>query len=256
MSTTKVFRRDIASLADPKGRKRLGAFVAEGSKCVLDTLGNFSLRHLIATPRWFEEHDSAEYDRSHIVEANRGEIGEMSSMALAPDVMAVYDLPAVPAFRPETLRHKLLLGLDRVQDPGNLGTIMRTADWMGVTTILASSDTVDCFNPKAVQATMGAIARVKVIYGDLGEMLEEFNGGTTIYGTFLDGENIYTAQLSATGIIVMGNEGRGISADLASKINRRLLIPPYPTGRPTSESLNVATATAIALSEFRARMHR
>lgn len=253
--TTKAFRREIASLADAKGRRKAGAFMAEGTKCVLDTVEAFAVRHIIATPKWLGEHTlPAGVD---IVEANRGEIGEMCSMSLAPDVIAVYELPQAPAFDPVCALDDLVVALDRVQDPGNLGTIMRTADWMGITTILASADTVDCFNPKAVQATMGAISRVRVVYGDLPGMLADAAAlGAPVYGTFLDGDNIYSAQLSEGGIVVMGNEGRGISAEVAATVNRRLLIPPYPAGRPTSESLNVATATAIVLSQFRARMAR
>jgi len=250
---TKAFRRNIASLADVKGRRRLGAFMAEGTKCVLDTVEAFAVRHVIATPYWLAGHPLPE--DIDIIEANRGEIGEMSTMSLAPDVIAVYELPETPVFDPAEANGNLVVALDRVQDPGNLGTIMRTADWMGITTILASADTVDCFNPKSIQATMGAISRVRVIYGDLTAMLTAAaSTGAKIYGTFLDGDNIYNAALSKNGIVVMGNEGQGISAEVAANVNRRLLIPPYPAGRHTSESLNVATATAIVLSQFRSRL--
>lgn len=249
---TKALRRDIASLADAKGRRRLGAFMAEGTKCVLDTIDAFAVRHVIATPQWL-----AACRLPHgidIIEANRGQIGEMSSMSLAPDVIAVYDLPEPAAFTPTDANMQLVVALDRVQDPGNLGTIIRTADWMGVTTVIASIDTVDCFNPKVIQATMGAISRVRVTYGDLPSMLADAAAaGAPIYGTFLDGDNIYDSPLSEGGIVVMGNEGRGISPQAGALVNRRLFIPPYPAGRPTSESLNVATATAIVLSQFRSR---
>ena len=255
VTNSKAFRREIATLADSKGRRRLGAFMAEGTKCVLDTLDHFNLRYLIATPRWIEDNPMPSVDESKIVTANRGEIGEISSFILAPDVIAVYDLPADIPFSAELTKDRLVLALDRIQDPGHLGTIMRTADWMGITTILASKDTVDCFNPKAVQASMGAISRVHVIYGDISKMLSEMPSDYSVYGTFLDGENIYSARLSDNGIIVMGNEGRGISDELARCINRRLLIPSYPPERPTSESLNVAAATAIVLSLFRSRKH-
>lgn len=249
---TKALRRDIASLAEIKGRRKIGAFMAEGTKCVLDTIGAFAVRHIIATPAWLAAHRLPE--DTDIIEANRGEIGEMSSMSLAPDVIAVYELPEPAAFHADDTATQLIVALDRVQDPGNLGTIMRTADWMGITTVIASNDTVDCFNPKVIQATMGAISRVRVVYGDLPVMLAEAAGtGAEIYGTFLDGDNIYSSQLSLNGIVVMGNEGRGISPQVAATVTRRLLIPPYPAGRPTSESLNVATATAIVLSQFRSR---
>jgi TrmH family RNA methyltransferase len=151
------------------------------------------------------------------------------------------------------LNNSLVLALDRVQDPGNLGTIIRVADWMGVDTIIASRDTVDVFNPKVVQATMGAIARVKVHYVDLPQFLSSLTD-IPIYGTFLDGTNIYTTPLSPTGIVIMGNEGQGISPEVEKLVNAKILIPSYPPERPTSESLNVATATAITLAEFRRQL--
>lgn len=249
---TKAFKKEISSLCDSKGRRRLNAFMAEGTKCVLDTLDYFELRYLIATPRWLEDHNIDESPK--VFAANRGEIGEMSSMVLAPDVIAVYDLPAAPSFNPEALSGQLVLALDRIQDPGNLGTIVRTADWMGVRTVLASKETVDCFNPKVVQATMGAISRVKVVYGDLVGMLAEISGRMPVFGTFLNGENIYSANLPSAGVILLGNEGKGISADLEPLVSRRLFIPPYPADCITSESLNVASAAAIVLSQFRSRI--
>ncbi|MDE6301449.1 MAG: RNA methyltransferase [Muribaculaceae bacterium] len=253
---TKALRREIADLARPKGRRTSHAFMAEGTKCVLDTLGAFSMRYLIATPEWLAAHKlPATIDSDKIIEAGRGVIGEMSSMSQAPDAIAVYDLPDEPQFRPEELAG-LTVALDRVQDPGNLGTIMRTADWMGIDTILASDDTVDCFNPKTVQATMGAISRVKVIYGDLPAMLERLAARMPVCGTFLGGENVYTADLPECAVVVMGNEGSGISDEVSRTVNRRLLIPSWPPERPTSESLNVATATAIVLSQFRSRLFK
>ena len=251
---TKALRREISDLAKAKGRRTSRAFMAEGTKCVLDTMAAFRLRYLIATPAWLAEHAAVcPADAEIIIEANRGTIGEMSSMTLAPDVLAVYDLPQEPAFEPEKLTG-LLVAIDRVQDPGNLGTIMRTADWMGVDTILASGDSVDCFNPKVVQATMGAISRVKVIYGDLPDMLRALAVRMAVCGTFLGGENVYTAKLPTDAVVVMGNEGSGISPEVEQCVSRRLLIPSWPPERPTSESLNVATATAIVLSQFRARL--
>ncbi len=252
---TRAFEKEISSLAETKGRRKHGAFMAEGTKCVLDTLEAFELRHLVATEAWLEAHRLPEaVDPAKIVTANRGQIGAISSMSLAPDVVAVYNLPAQPDFCPDSLAGKLVVALDRVQDPGNLGTIMRTADWMGIDTILASTDTVDCFNPKVIQATMGAISRVKVIYGDLPAMLKAASQFMPVYGTFLDGTNIYATRLSTDGIVVMGNEGRGISPEVADTVSHRLLIPSYPPDAPTSESLNVATATAICLSQFRAAL--
>lgn len=246
---TQALKKQVASLATPKGRHRMSMFAAEGTKCVLDTFNAFNVRYLLATRAWLDSWP--EIRAGEVIEVTRADLRSMSTLTLAPDVIAVYDLPHKPHFDPAAISRQLVVALDRVQDPGNLGTIMRTADWMGITTILASTDTVDCFNPKAVQATMGAISRVKVIYGDLASMLATI--GSDICGTFLDGENIYTAALPEVGVVVMGNEGSGISPQVAATVNRRLLIPSYPPERPTGESLNVATATAIVLSQFISR---
>ncbi|MDO4319364.1 MAG: RNA methyltransferase [Bacteroidales bacterium] len=242
----------VTSLADAKGRRRSGMFVAEGSKCVIDTIGRFELQHLYATQAWLDSHPLDPLSASVAEAVGRADLGRMTTLMLAPDVIAVYRLPEPAVFDPTALHGQLVVALDRVQDPGNLGTIMRTADWMGIDTILASSDTVDCFNPKAIQATMGAVSRVRVIYGDLPAMLGKID--MPVYGTFLDGDNIYTSQLTPAGVVVMGNEGRGVSPEVAACVSRRLLIPSYPPGRPTSESLNVATATAMVLAQFRSKL--
>ena len=148
----------------------------------------------------------------------------------------------------------LVLALDGIQDPGNMGTICRIADWFGIEDIVCSNETADVYNPKAIQATMGAIARVRVHYCDLADCLANARDhGVPVYGTLLDGGNIYDSELSMNGIIVMGNEGNGISGPVRSCVTQRLLIPNYPTGRITTESLNVAIATAITVAEFRRR---
>ena len=141
---------------------------------------------------------------------------------------------------------------DGVQDPGNLGTIVRLADWFGIGHVFCSPQSADIFGPKAVQATMGALARVQVHYTDLAEELRKFPG--QIYGTFLDGDDIYSTPLSSAGVIVMGNEGNGVSPEVGALVNARLFVPPFPQGKATSESLNVAMATAIVCAEFRRRM--
>lgn len=252
---TNALRKLTASLAAAKGRRRSGLFAAEGTKCVLDTLGAFRLRYVAATADWLAAHQlGPEADGANIYECRRADLVEMTSLSLAPDVIAAFEIPQPETFDPASLDGRLTLALDRVQDPGNLGTIIRTADWMGVSRILASADTADCFNPKTVQATMGALARVRLVYGDLPAMLAEARSrGIEVAGTFLDGAAIYTAALPRQAVIVMGNEGSGIGPEAAAHVSSRLLIPSYPPGRPTSESLNVATATAIVLSQFVSR---
>ena len=166
--------------------------------------------------------------------------------------MAVFVQPSYD-LNPEVIKSSLCLALDDVQDPGNLGTIIRLADWFGIEHLFCSVGTADVYNPKTVQATMGALARVKVHYCSLPQLI----GGLTdtpVYGTFLNGNIIYAEPLSAHGLIVMGNEGKGVSPEVERMINRKLYIPNYPQERETSESLNVAIATAVVCSEFRRRL--
>ena len=152
---------------------------------------------------------------------------------------------------PPLKQGRLYLALDGVQDPGNLGTIIRIADWFGINTIYCSTDTADVWNPKVVQATMGSIARVSLYYTDLPQMLK--SAEVPVYGTLLDGENIYSQSLSSDGVIVMGNEGNGLSAPVRELVDRKLLIPSFNSSPDMAESLNVAIATAITCSEFRRR---
>lgn len=242
---TNNLRKAFASLATAKGRKQLGWWMAQGSKCVADTLPHFEPVCLLATDEWISEHP-----RQQALKVKKSDLERISTLTSVPDVIAIYMMPDRPAQDPQP--GSLYLALDCVQDPGNLGTIIRVADWMGVDTIYASADTADVWNPKVIQATMGAIARVKVIYTDLPPLLKAASLKMPVYGTFLDGDNIYSAPIGESGIIVMGNEGNGISSDVAACVTQRLLIPSFPPGRPTSESLNVAIATAITLSIFRA----
>ena len=183
------------------------------------------------------------------------EMERISQLKTANDTLAVVEQPRYK-LSVANLRGKLTIALDGVQNPGNLGTIIRLADWFGVEDIICTRDTADCFNPKVIQATMGAILRVRVHYTDnLPTLLAEAHReGLNIYGTLLDGGNIYDEKLDASGIIVMGNEGRGVSKEVAATVSHKLLIPPYPVDRRTSESLNVAMATGIICAEFRRRV--
>lgn len=237
--------KEFGSLDEAKGRRRTGLFVAEGGKCVGELLKTFHARHIFARPEWLAEN---RVQADEITEATPAMLRQLTRLQATPPVIAYFDIPEASPI-PDC--KGLVVALDRIQDPGNMGTILRSCDWMGVRTVIASNDTVDCFNPKAVQATMGALANVKVYYTDLCEYLGRFSG--PIYGTFLDGENIYHEPLSDNGVIIMGNEGQGISAEVEKFVNRRLYIPPYPTDSVHVESLNVGMATAITLSQFRSR---
>ena len=179
----------------------------------------------------------------------------LASLLKTPrDVLAVFarrhdseaDLCSIPS-------RQLVLALDGVQDPGNVGTILRVADWFGIEHVFCSPDTADAFAPKTVQATMGALSRVHVHYLELPEFLAALPDGVPVFGTFLDGDDMYACPVSPHGVIVMGSEGNGISSAVEHHVNSRLFIPSWPSGRMTSESLNVAIATAVVCAEFRRR---
>lgn len=241
----------IHSLELKKNRKEEAVFLAEGNKLISELLGKFPCRLLLGTPEWISSHP--EIPATEIIEVSKEELSKASLQKAPQNVLAIFEQPHY-TFSSETYSTHLCLALDDVQDPGNLGTIIRIADWFGIKDIFCSNGTVDAYNPKTIQATMGAIARVKLHYVSLPEMLEQAcKEQTPIFGTFLDGKNIYSQELSQSGIIVMGNEGNGIGKDVSHYINQRLLIPNYPMGSVSSESLNVAIATAVVCAEFRRR---
>ncbi|WP_294176208.1 RNA methyltransferase [uncultured Coprobacter sp.] len=239
----------IHSLELKKARQETGCFVAEGNKLVNDTMRSFDCRLLVATASWLEGH--SELKAEEIIEVSSEEIKKASLLKTPQDVIAVYRIPDY-SINFECLVERLTIALDMVQDPGNMGTIIRLADWYGIENVFCSLGCVDVYNPKTVQATMGALARVKVCYVDLKDLFEKVK--TPVYGTFLNGKDIYKSELTSHGIIVMGNEGKGISENLERYISKRLFIPNYPQGRETTESLNVAVATAVVCAEFRRRM--
>ena len=235
----------VRSLADKRVRDQERLFVAEGSKLIEEILAsNFVVRRIYTT----------RYDLKgkNIEVVDQREMERISQLKTANDTLAVVEQPRYK-LAVSNLRGKLTIALDGVQNPGNLGTIIRLADWFGVEDIICSRDSADCFNLKVIQATMGAILRVRVHYTDnLPALLSDAHReGLNIYGTLLDGGNIYDEKLETSGIIVMGNEGRGITDETRKALTHRLLIPPYPADAPTSESLNVAMATGIILAEFR-----
>jgi len=254
MELTNNLRKNIAALSERKYRKKLGLFKCEGSKCVADTLDAFELFMLACTPAWIESHPQfLPHFKDCTCILSPGELSRISSLTTPQEVIAVYHIPILE-FDPDSLEGSLSIMLENVQDPGNLGTIIRTADWFGIRDIICSPTCADMYNPKVVQATMGAISRVKVHYMELTFLLERLKGTVPVYGTFLEGESLYDAPLTKDGIIVMGNEGKGISPEIGHYVTRRITIPSYPSGAITSESLNVATATAITVSEFRRRL--
>jgi TrmH family RNA methyltransferase len=242
--------KKVKSLQQKKFRDETGLFIVEGEKMVDEAM-----------------HSRFKVDQIY----RREEIGEeamkrITALASPSPVLAVVKKPSdiyvddASELADIFSKGGLFLALDTIRDPGNLGTILRIADWFGIDAVLAAKDTVDVFNPKVVQATMGAIFRVKLHYVDLPAFSREFlNSGGRIYGTFLDGRNMYERDLH-TGqecpvMIVIGNESEGISAEMAELVSDRLYIPPYPAGDPGSESLNAAIATAVTVAEFRRRTY-
>ena len=236
-----------------KFRDAEGLFVAEGEKCVNDLKAAFELV-LLVTPD----------------NATPTEIEQMSSLRTPQGVIGVFKRRLDIGYRLSDIGYRLSeigdgisdigdglwVALDGVQDPGNLGTIIRTCDWFGIHHILCSRETADCYNPKVVQATMGALARVQLHYVDdlPGILRQHKDKGCPIYGTLLDGKNMYEPMAipyKNKGIIIMGNEGNGISPAVRELVTQPLFIPSYPADMPTSESLNVSIATAIILTEFR-----
>jgi TrmH family RNA methyltransferase len=231
----------INSLAQKKYRRKHGLFVAEGKKGIFELLDStFELHSLFTTEDIF----GAEKDRTHLI--GETDLKRLSNLSTPQTALAVFHIPQ--PVTPEA--EGLIVALDNVQDPGNLGTIIRMCDWFGIKELVCSEGTVDCYNPKVVQATMGSIARVNVNYLSLPEFLSKSQGKLPVYGAFLEGENLYSQDLQARGILVMGNEANGISSEVENFITQKLVIPQLGDLQKT-ESLNVATATAIFLSELR-----
>ncbi len=243
--------KNIKSLEHKKFRTEKGLFIAEGHKTVLELTGKFSCTLLAATQDWLDCHRNIPAERIESVTTD--ELKRASLLQSPQDVLAVFRIPKSEIKMSDTAQNNLVLALDDVQDPGNLGTIIRLADWFGIKDVFCSKGTADIYNPKAVQATMGALARVRVHYTDLKQSIKELPESVPVYGTFLDGEIIYDTKLSANGVIIMGNEGNGITPEIKQSVTHKLYIPNWPKGAPTSESLNVAIATAIVCSEFRRR---
>ena len=249
LSKTKI--KQIRSLELKKFRDETGLFVAEGNKLVADMLPAFECELLVAKPSWMAT--QGDISAKELLVAEGDDIRKAGFLKTPQDVLAVFRRPTL-AIEEADPQHSLILALDGIQDPGNMGTIIRLADWFGIEHIVCSPDTTDAFGPKTVQATMGALARVKVHTTDLcAYLLKQAMQQVPIYVTFLDGEDIYAKELSETGIIVMGNEGNGIRKATERLVTERLYIPNYPRERETSESLNVAIATAVICSEFRRR---
>lgn len=250
----------VRSLQLKKFRDESRCFVAESPKVVADLLALIPCRQLFATPDFLSAQRREEWlSVGDLQVISQDELERISQQKAPRGALAVFEKPEIRCDGLEDIarvaRNELCLALDDVQDPGNLGTIVRVADWFGISHIFASPHTADVFAPKVVQATMGAVGRVKVHYASLPPLLQCVKSQAPVYGTFLDGDDIFKTSLPAPtcGVIVMGNEGSGISPEVEKTVTHRLLIPNYPAGRLASESLNVAVATAVVCAEFRRR---
>lgn len=231
----------INSLSQKKQRLKAGLFVVEGVKGINELLSSdFELEML------FSEKEIFEVPEAKLTLASSHELKKISKLTTPQTALALFKIP-----KPRAIKTKgLSVALDGLRDPGNMGTVIRLCDWFGVSDLICSEDCVDCYNPKVVQASMGSISRVNIVYTNLKKQLQETT--RPIYGTFMDGENVYASSLSAEGILVLGNEANGISKEMERLTTTKLAIPQFGNQRAT-ESLNVATATAILLSEFRRR---
>lgn len=240
MSLSKNHIKLIHSLRQKKFRQNKGLFVAEGVK-VINELMNSSLEvfQLFITNEF-----SADFNTDKIIHISESELKKISTLKSPNKVLGVFKIPD----EKDLNQDGLIIALDAINDPGNLGTIIRLCDWFGVEELVCSSDTVDCYNQKVIQSTMGSITRVNLKYTDLKEFIK--HSKLPVYAADMDGENVYAKQLPSEAILVMGNEANGISSEIENAITHKLTIPRFGNSQET-ESLNVATATAILLSEFK-----
>ncbi|WP_029035212.1 TrmH family RNA methyltransferase [Salinimicrobium terrae] len=233
----------IKSLSQKKFRNKHGLFIIEGRKGISELLNSSLDLHSVYT---IEDIFKTSEEKTNLI--SEADLKKISNLHTPQTALALFHIPEV--VQPEI--KGLQVVLDEVQDPGNLGTIIRLCDWFGVEDLICSRETVDCYNPKVVQATMGSISRVKIHYLEVSEYLAAGKEKLPVYGTFLDGKNVYSESLSAEGIIVLGNEANGISPQMEKLISKKLVIPQFGKIHQT-ESLNVASAAAIFLSEFSRR---
>ncbi|MBF9254852.1 RNA methyltransferase [Pontibacter sp. 172403-2] len=243
---SKAVVKYIKSLQVKKYRSQHQAFVVEGAKSVLELLqADFRLEHLFVTEAFYNQHAhllDKGFQFDIVKEDDLVRAGTYTSNNAALAVASMRELPPL-----EVKPQELVLALDDIRDPGNLGTIIRIADWYGITKVVCSETCADFYNPKVISATMGSFTRVQVYFLDLAGWLQQLGSGYRIYGASLDGDNIHTMQLNPQGIVVMGNEANGIRPEVAQHVNKLIKIPAFGQ----AESLNVATATAIIIDNFR-----
>lgn len=255
---TKAQIQFIRSLEHKRVRDETGCFLAEGDKLVREALGlpkrsPFQVRTIYGVAKWLDSNLPDQEDpNTEIISVSERELERLSLQKAPNQVLAVisHDILSSPGFN---FSEDLLIGLDQVQDPGNMGTIIRLADWFGLGGIIASWDSADFYSPKVVQSSMGSIFRIKVMTADLFEFIGSLPAAFPVYGTDLDGQNLYLADIKPNGLILLGNESKGLRNGLAGLTSVNLRIPDFSPGNPKPESLNVSMAAAIVCSEFRRR---
>ena len=243
---SKNLLKQVSSYKQKKFRDQDNVFVVEGNKCVRELLNSdFEIVSIFALESWIKENKLA---NDNVFAVSEKELERMSNLSTPDKVLAV---AKQKTFLKPNVQGILTLVLDDISNPGNLGTIIRLATWFGIKNIVCSNDTVECFNPKVVQATMGAIFHTNIFYTDIAKFLNTIDKSFPIYSTVLEGgKNIYKEKLTKEGLIIIGNESRGISNQVKQKVNRPLTIPSFAENKEV-ESLNASIAAAIILSEFR-----
>lgn len=243
----------INSLSLKKNRNEEGIFVAEGVKILEDLLASdFELTEIFATKDWIANNSTIN-TQIKLHEVSEEELKKISELKTPNKVLALAKIPK-QQLDISSLKNKLVIGLEDIQDPGNLGTIIRLCDWFGIENIIANNNTVDCFNTKVIQASMGSIARINVHYCNLAETVKILKqSGKSVYATTLSGENIYTSELNIDAIILLGNEGNGLSKEIQQLATHNISIPNFSLKLNKADSLNVAIATSIICSEFKRR---
>ncbi|WP_251622968.1 TrmH family RNA methyltransferase [Odoribacter lunatus] len=241
----------VQNLEKKKFREKYNLFKIEGDKLVRELLqSDFKIHSLFAYRHWAEQHSDLLGNRE-VTEVDEKEMASISNFQSLPEVLALAEIPQY-RHNADEIKQSLSLLLNGIQDPGNLGTILRVSDWFGIRHVFCDEDCASFHNPKCVQASMGAVFRVKVHYTDLNALIQTYRSDSFhCYGTFLHGDNIYRTPLASRGFIVMGNEGKGIRADIEALIDKKLTIPSFADSTFSTESLNVGVATGIILSEFK-----
>ncbi|MEJ5264574.1 MAG: RNA methyltransferase [Bacteroidales bacterium] len=247
--------KQLASLKIKKYRVQQQLFLVEGEKLVDEALrSDITVKAIVALEDWWQDKKQLT-EKIKCLTASPQQMKQLSQLVTPPPVLAVVQIPVHP-LQINDLQHKITIALENIQDPGNLGTIIRLADWFGIDHVICSNESVEAFNPKVIQSSMGSIFRIKIHYTDLKLFLKEISKlQIPIMGTFLEGENLYTTPLPPIGVLVMGNESKGITPDLAAYIKRKITIPATNPSEQRAESLNVAVATAIVCSEWQRRNH-